>query len=141
MNIVFVCTGNTCRSPMAEGIAKNLLAEHRISSKGIMVPQAMPVAEHAKQLMTQHQYTIKAQSESFTENDAEADLILTMTPEHKWFIQQQYGSEVNVHVLTEYVDEPGYISDPFGGSQAIYEETFNQLYALIEALKHKIHAF
>ena len=56
MNIIFVCTGNTCRSPMAEGLFKKILQEQKkenilVSSAGLSVPVSAPASQNAITVM------------------------------------------------------------------------------------------
>ncbi|REH90800.1 low molecular weight phosphatase family protein [Staphylococcus felis] len=138
MRIIFVCTGNTCRSPMAEGIAKSVMPEHDIASRGIMAHQQQPLAQNTQRLLRQNGYPQKEHSEHLTEKDVNADIILTMTPDHTHLIRSIYGNDVNVQTLTSFVGSNGYVKDPFGGSIAVYEETFKQLKDLVLKLKDQI---
>ena len=62
IKITFVCTGNTCRSPMAESIFKNFVkkngADCKVSSKGLRVdPNNLEVSENTKIILKQHNIT------------------------------------------------------------------------------------
>ncbi|MDO5376191.1 MAG: low molecular weight protein arginine phosphatase [Staphylococcus rostri] len=138
MKIVFVCTGNTCRSPMAEGIAKTYLPQHDIVSRGIMAQAGAPVASHTQQLLETHQHPVSAGATPFTNEDAQADLILTMTSGHAQHIRMLYGEETPVSTLSDYVGESLEVSDPYGGSYEVYEATFKQLTRLVQQLQRKL---
>lgn len=144
--IVFVCTGNTCRSPMAEGIAKKEAAakgyDLEISSGGtnldpldscsanlnaivIMSGHGIKIADHKPQAMS-------------AEAAQNADLILTMTDSHKKNVLKLFPeAESYTFTLIEYVTgKPGNISDPWGMDLSEYAKTADQLDKLVpEALK------
>jgi len=139
VNILFVCTGNTCRSPMAEVILKHKqLNDVQVRSAGIY---AMPNAEmsvHAQQVLNDANMTHQHLATQLSITEVEwADLILTMTTAHKDTIIANYpNAENKVFTLKEYTSEGslGNVVDPYGGYKAIYEETFAELNALIEQL-------
>lgn len=138
MKIIFVCTGNTCRSPMAESIAQSKLPNHTIVSRGIYAIDGQPISDHTKEILLERQLNMPYQAQSFTASDLEADLILTMGSSHKHTIKQLYDNPEHVFTLNEYVGQVGEVSDPFGGSKSAYLEIYNELNLLIDSLKNKI---
>ena len=93
MNILFVCTGNTCRSSMAEGILKFLLKENNIeninvSSAGLSAFEGQRANEKAIDVLINKGIDIKThRSRQLTEEIIKtSDLILTMTDSHKKLI-------------------------------------------------------
>lgn len=138
MKIIFVCTGNTCRSPMAESIAKNILKQYSIESRGIFTVDEMPISENAKQVILENGLELPSNSEIFKEKDLEADLILTMTQNHKNELENYYGQSNNVFTLSEYIDEELDIEDPIGGTIDNYRDTFNQIKSYIIRLNQKM---
>lgn len=138
--IVFVCTGNTCRSPMAEGIAKKVSAEEgynlEISSRGTEIDPAETVANpNAVLIMMSRGIKISGhKSLPMSADDAEsASLILTMTESHKKNVLKLFpGAEPYTFTLIEYsTGKPGNISDPWGLDLPDYERTASQLEELI----------
>ncbi|MCG7340003.1 low molecular weight protein arginine phosphatase [Staphylococcus sp. ACRSN] len=138
MKIIFVCTGNTCRSPLAEGIAKYKIPNIHFESRGIFATDGQPISKYSQQIAKEEQLTLPNYSQLFTEQDVTADLILTMSTSHKRALQQMYNNTENVFTINEYVDDYGDVSDPFGGSIVDYREIYNELNSLIDRLKNKI---
>lgn len=138
MEIVFVCTGNTCRSPMAESIAKSLNSNHLFSSAGLYAQEGQPISKHAALIIEQENLVPVTESHQFDAIDSEKDLILTMTNSHKMQIKLMYPGS-NVYTLKEYaMDEKGDISDPYGGDFSVYLDTYNELSYYIREMLRKL---
>ena len=142
MRILFVCTGNTCRSPMAEAIlsARNL-PEIEARSAGIHAGAA-PLSANAQTILDQQQISFAHTSKPLDVEDMEwAELILTMTHSHKMAILQAYPeAATKLYTLKEFTDgSTEDISDPYGGPLALYEQTFQELKHLIDKLIDKIN--
>ncbi|MFM7739746.1 MAG: L-threonylcarbamoyladenylate synthase [Planctomycetota bacterium] len=127
INILLVCTGNTCRSPMAEGLLRKRLADtlncdlNELNSVGITVTSAgvaaMPGARASNQAVeTMRDYSIDLgghSSQPVTERLVQnADLILTMTEGHRQALLAQFPAAVNRTYTV--ARGTGDISDPIG---------------------------
>ncbi|MFV9510396.1 low molecular weight protein arginine phosphatase [Tepidibacillus sp. LV47] len=108
MNVLFVCTGNTCRSPMAEKILQKKAKENQIDlqvkSAGIAAFEGQPASKHARQVMKDYGMDDRHQTRRVSKELLEwADLILTMTEGHKSVLIDQYPEFAEkVYTLKEY---------------------------------------
>ena len=129
MEILFVCTGNTCRSPMAEGYLKSKeLPDVTVRSCGISA-SGTPVSENSRKAMEEIGIDISGLvSEQLTTSDlARADKIYCMSPSHKTVLDM-YTNSQKVEILS------GGIPDPFGGDLEIYRKCRDSIITAIDAL-------
>ncbi|MGG1552488.1 low molecular weight protein arginine phosphatase [Paenibacillus ferrarius] len=111
MRILFVCTGNTCRSPMAEGLMRmkvrqeGLVAEVR--SAGVSAMTGGPISRHSAALLQEAGFEETISSFAIQSSDiAWADLVLTMTNGHKRTVIQRFPHAVDkTFTLKEYVED------------------------------------
>lgn len=131
--ILFVCTGNTCRSPMAEAIYNSLVGDKRAFSRGIAVAFPTGAADNAKTAVTEYGGNLdNHKSQQITPEDiAKAELIITMTEGHK-HILSQYAENSKIMTLSEFAGVAGDVSDPYGGSIDIYLKTAEQIYSYVK---------
>ena len=140
-----VCTGNTCRSPMAEGIMKMLFAKHfqcgldEIGSHGIAVLSAgiaalpgTPAASQSVEVMRQMGVDISPHnSQPVTQHLARgSDVIFTLTNGHRQAIVSQWPElESTVRTLRP---DGGDIADPIGSPVSVYQTCAQQIQQCIE---------
>ncbi len=94
MNILVLCAGNLCRSPMAEGLMRQLLPAHELFSAGIYAEAGAPADPMAVALMRQLDIDISAHRARPLSRwmMCEADLVLTMDSRQQRFVCQRYPS-------------------------------------------------
>lgn len=143
MNIYFVCTGNTCRSPMAEAILKNKnIEEIQVKSAGIFALEGGKISENSKTVLEQENINFIHTTRQVKTEDVEwADLILTMTTAHRDMILQRFeNAQGKTYTLKEYVAPYSSldVSDPYGGDINTYKNTYEELNRLIEELVNKL---
>lgn len=138
MNILLVCTGNTCRSPMAEGILKKLLPNHNISSAGVCTVNGLPASDNAIKATAEVNVDILShKSRQITKEMAEnSDLILCMTNNHKKMLA---GVKCNTFTLGEFAGDKEEIPDPYGGNLDKYRACRDKLEKLIKIIAEKIN--
>lgn len=149
--ILFVCTGNTCRSPMAEALFKNLLEERDdlgrkfvVSSAGVYAFEGDP-ATHEAIAALREDFDIDITSHRARVLDdrdiREAWLILTMTAHHKEMILELYPQAADkAYTLRDYAEAAdGHdISDPYGRDLATYKKCAGEIESLLMDIADKL---
>lgn len=141
--ILFVCTGNTCRSPMAEGLLRDELRDRglspvqvEVSSAGLMAVEGVPASAEAVAVMDEVGLDIADhRSQMITEEMvADADLIYVMTPSHEDMVIDSFPwAREKVEVLG------GGIADPFGLPVSAYRACRDQIGGAVRPIATALH--
>lgn len=145
LHIVFVCTGNICRSPMAEGFMRHKFKEMgrhdlSISSMGIHGLNDYPATEYAQKVCEKDGFDISSHKARSLVGDElqKADLIFCMEPVHKKFVQTFFPwLREKVFLLGAWPDKAtrkSSIQDPMGGSYEKYQQVFDLIKSHIERI-------
>ena len=145
-HVLFVCTGNICRSPLASSLLERALKERgldlTVSSAGTGAWDGAPASEGAYLVGLERGLDLSGHRARLLTRELvdQADLILTMARHHRARVDE-LGGEGKVFVLGEYAGKGGdEVSDPFGGDLGVYRDTCQELEALTAAVADRLAA-
>jgi len=145
--ILFVCTGNTCRSPIAEVLlqakieAEAMTTVFSAGSAGLAAVPGQPASLNSCRAVAELGLSLQGHTSTMLSRELllRATLVLTMTDAHRLAIVKAVPETADrVFSLSQYAGMPGEIADPYGGDLERYRQCCSELQQKIDAVWIKL---
>jgi len=143
--LLLVCSGNTCRSPMAAALLRDLwrqanpVWELSVDSAGTGALPGLPATDHAVAALSERGIDLSQHRSRAVLSLDGYDLVLTMTRGHRDALLARFPAAAGrVFTLGEYAGTGEELPDPFGGPLESYQRTASALEGLLRAVVERI---
>jgi len=139
-SVLFVCSANMCRSPLAEVIFQDLLRQRgqqsswRVESAGVFAVRGEPATELSRRVAAERRLDLSLHRSKPTDANRleRSDLVLVMEPGHREQLLEEHPQFADrVYLLTEMAGEVGPVDDPVGTTLENYRQTADRLTELL----------
>lgn len=140
--VIFICTGNTCRSPMAQGLLEKYCADRDLfdivaDSAGIFAIDGEGASEQAVRAVDAYGVDLSGhEAKKLSEDEVDTDdILVAMTRDHA--DMARLICPQCRHIITLKAED---VSDPYGGSQQVYDACAGEIWASLPALVERVRA-
>ncbi len=137
-SVLFICTANQCRSPMAEGLLRLQVGldnpDWRISSAGTWAYDGTPASQNSVLVLKERGLDLSGHLSRTVDGDSIAShrLVLTMEKGHKEALRLEFAQQAGrIYLLSEMIDKLFDIGDPVGRPLSEYQATARDIETIL----------